>query len=101
MKTSIIRPLITEKTMGTVGSGWYTFRVDVFADKHVVKNEIESLYGVSVTGVRSCVMHGKMQRVGKKGKTIAKSDWKKVFVKLKSGQTIDAFQIGGSSEEIK
>jgi ribosomal protein L23 len=44
-------------------------------------------------------MHGKVTRVGRKGKTIAKSDWKKVYVKLKNGQTIDAFQIGGSEEK--
>jgi large subunit ribosomal protein L23 len=101
MKTYIIKPLITEKTMSLVTTGWYTFNADVFADKHTVKKEIEALYAVSVVAVRSCLMHGKVRRVGRKGKSIAKSDWKKVFVKLKSGQTIDAFQIGGPSEEKK
>ena len=99
MKTNIIKPLITEKTMSLAGAGWYTFKADVFADKHRVKREIETLYGVSVVAVRSCLMHGKVRRVGRKGKTTEKSDWKKVFVKLKSGQTIDAFQIGGSEEK--
>ena len=101
MKTYVVKPLITEKTMHMVGNGWYTFRVEVFANKHKIKKEIEALYAVSVVTVRSSIMHGKVQRVGRKGKSIAKSDWKKVFVRLKSGQTIDAFQIGGSAEEKK
>jgi len=99
MKTYIVKPLITEKTMHMTASGWYTFRAEISADKERVKNEIEALYAVSVTNVRSSLMHGKVTRVGRKGKTIAKSDWKKVYVKLKNGQTIDAFQIGGSEEK--
>jgi ribosomal protein L23 len=99
MKTYVVKPLITEKTMHLAGTGWYTFKADVFADKHRVKREIETLYAVSVVAVRSSLMHGKVRRVGRKGKTTEKSDWKKIFVKLKSGQTIDAFQIGGSEEK--
>jgi len=99
MKTSIVKPLITEKTMLMAGKGWYTFRAQVEANKNKVQQDIEKLYAVSVVAVRSSLMHGKVQRVGRKGKSIAKSDWKKIFVKLKSGQTIDAFQIGGPEEK--
>lgn len=96
MKTSIVKPLITEKTMHMTAGSWYTFRVDVSADKQRIRKEIEKLYSVSVLAIRTCLMHGKKQRVGRKGKTIVKSDWKKAYVKLKPGQTIDAFQVGGS-----
>jgi len=99
MKTYIIKPLITEKTVAKAQSGWYTFQATQSADKKTTKSEIETLYAVSVTDVRSSVVHGKEKRVGRKGKTVKKSDWKKVYVRLKSGQTIDAFQIGGSEEK--
>ena len=99
MKTFIVKPLITEKTMSLAGNGWFTFRVELSTDKVKVKNEIEHLYAVTVVAVRSSLMHGKVRRVGRKGKSIEKSDWKKVFVKLKSGQTIAAFQIGGPEEK--
>ncbi|HCM82408.1 MAG: 50S ribosomal protein L23 [Candidatus Gottesmanbacteria bacterium GW2011_GWA2_44_17] len=99
MKTYIVKPLITEKTMHMSQGGWYTFRSDVSANKNSVRKEIEKLYSVSVEKVRSGLMHGKVQRVGRKGKTAKKSDWKKICVKLKAGQTIDAFQIGGQEEK--
>jgi large subunit ribosomal protein L23 len=99
MKTHILKPLITEKTMHMAGSGWYTFQGDVSADKHGVQKEIEKLYAVTVEKVRSSLMHGKVQKVGRKGKTVKQSDWKKIVVKLKTGQTIDAFQIGGQEEK--
>ena len=95
MKTFVRKPLITEKTMQRASTGWYTFQVDKLADKNKVRKEIEVLYGVSVVKVRSALMHGKVTRVGRKGSVSKKSDWKKIFVKLKTGQTIDAFQIGG------
>jgi len=98
MNVYIVKPLITEKTMSLVSRGWYTFRAEVEADKKRVKQEIELLYSVTVLSVRTCLMHGKVQRVGKKGRSVARSDWKKILVKLKAGQTIDAFQIGGQEE---
>ena len=81
--------------MHMTGSGWYTFRVDMSADKNTIRKEIEKLYSVNVVSIRSGLMPGKSQRVGRKGKTVQKSDWKKAYVRLKTGQTIDAFQIGG------
>lgn len=98
MKTFVRKPLITEKTMQRANTGWYAFQADISADKNKVRKEIEALYGVSAVKVRSCLMHGKVTRVGRKSTVSKKSDWKKVFIKLKAGQTIDAFQIGGPKE---
>lgn len=99
MKTHIVKPLITEKTMHMSSGGWYTFKADISANKNTVRNEIEKLYAVSVVLVRSCLMHGKVIRVGRKGKKSVRSNWKKFFVKLKTGQTIETFQIGGQEEK--
>jgi len=101
MKNSIVKPLITEKTMQASLSGWYTFQADISAQKNCVRKEIETLYGVTVVAIRSRIMHGKVRRVGRKGIAIQKSDWKKASVRLKSGQTIDAFQVGGENGQKK
>lgn len=95
MKISIVKPTITEKGMQRASGGWYTFQVCVRANKNVIRKEIERIYGVIVTGVRTGRMHGKIRRVGRKGKPTVKSNWKKILVRLKDGQTIEAFQIGG------
>jgi len=99
MNVHVIKPLITEKTMHMAGGGWYTFQADCNANKNEIRKEIETLYGVSVLSIRTSLMHGKVRRVGRKSLRIAKSDWKKASVRLKAGQTIDAFQIGGPEEK--
>lgn len=101
MSTYVMRPCITEKTMRESMKGWYTFRVDVSEDKNGVRKEIEKQYNVTVVAIRSGVMPGKSRRTGKKSRLIVGSDWKKIYVKLKTGQTIEAFQIGGPAEEKK
>jgi len=99
MKQHIIRPLITEKTMTLVQGGWFTFMAPVMTSKTDARKTVEKLYSVNVIDVRSSRMPGKSRRVGRKGITILHSDWKKIMVKLKTGQTIEAFQIGGGDQE--
>ena len=40
MKSALIRPLITEKTLTLAASGWYTFVVDEKADKGLIARAI-------------------------------------------------------------
>ena len=50
----IIKPLITEKgTHLTENYRVYPFQVSKRANKREIKNAIESIYGVTVTGVRT------------------------------------------------
>lgn len=93
MKTFVVRPHISEKTLLLAAKGWYTFVADTFSRKEVVRKEIESLYNVGVTNIRSIAMHGKVRRTGKRQTTKAKADWKKFLVQLKKGQKIDAFEV--------
>jgi large subunit ribosomal protein L23 len=93
MKTYVKRPHISEKTLLLAAKGWYTFAVDTRGRKEDIRKEIETLYNVGVTKIRSIAMHGKVRRVGKKMKAVAKSDWKKIMVQLKPGQKIDAFEV--------
>jgi large subunit ribosomal protein L23 len=90
----IIRPYITEKTMNLAVGGWFSFVVATDANKAQIAKTVKELYKVTPVDVRTIVVHGKTKRVGKKGKTVAQSFWKKATVKLAAGQTIDAFQMG-------
>jgi len=92
--TVLIRPYITEKTMQLAQTGWYTFVVALYANKTHIGQEVSKMYKVTVTDVRTSVVTGKMKRTGKKQKPTERPTWKKAMVQLKSGQTIDAFQIG-------
>ncbi len=98
---TIKRPVITEKTLTLATRGWYTFAVDMDASKEAIAKAIASLYKVTVEDVRTASMHGKMRRVGRTGRTMKKSDWKKAMVRLAKGQKIDAFEVAPASEEKK
>jgi len=102
MKSSIIiRPYITEKTMNLAMRGWYTFVVAVSANKAVIAGSIKSMYNVTPIDVRTSIMSGKTKKAGRRGLTKTAANWKKAIVKLKAGQTIDAFQIGEQQPEKK
>jgi large subunit ribosomal protein L23 len=88
---TIIRPVMTEKTSaGYQARGEYTFEVAPSADKAAIRQAIERLFGVKVTGVWTANMRGKIRKVGKTaGK---RANWKKAIVKLRDGDTIDVFE---------
>ncbi len=94
MRPSIlIRPYITEKTMQLAQSNWFSFVVALYANKAQIAGEVAKMYKVNVIHVRTSLVTGKMKRTGKKQKLAQTSAWKKAMVQLKTGQTIDAFQI--------
>ena len=65
----------------------YTFRVRREATKTDVKKAVELMFDVKVTGVQVVNESGKTRRFGK---TIGRTqDWKKAYVSLVAGQTID------------
>jgi large subunit ribosomal protein L23 len=67
----------------------YVFRVAKDANKIAIRNAIESMYSVKVASVNTITMKGKTRRQGRfVGK---RADWKKAFIILKEGQTIDLF----------
>lgn len=98
MKSTLYRPLITEKTLTLASRGWYTFVVDSESDKKAIGRAIADLYKVKVVDVRTLLMHGKMRRVGKLSRPAQKSDWKKAVVRLAEGQKIDAFEVAPTEE---
>lgn len=94
MKDIIIKPLITEKaTRVSEKFKQFGFIVKPEANKLEVKTAVEKMYGVSVTGVTSMNYIGKKSvRNTKKGFSKGKKNYfKKIFVTLKEGETIDFF----------
>ena len=81
------RPLVTEKS--TLGSqyGQISFEVPLTATKPRVKQAVETLFGVKVTGVNTIVQKGKTKRF--RGIKSRRDDYKKAIVTLEEGQTID------------
>lgn len=86
----IVKPALTEKAMYQATElNQYSFRVNPLATKTDVKNAVESLYDVKVTGVSTQSCMGKSRRYRFKfGRT---KDWKKAIVTLDKESKIDFF----------
>ena len=84
----LIAPHVTEKTsLAMQNHNQYTFRVRREASKTDIRKAIELMFGVKVTGVQVVNEPGKVRRFGR---TVGRTqDWKKAYVSLSSGQTID------------
>ena len=84
----LIAPHVTEKTsLAMQNHNQYTFRVRREASKTDVRKAIELMFGVKVTGVQVVNEPGKVRRFGR---TVGRTqDWKKAYVSLSPGQTID------------
>lgn len=84
----LIRPLVTEKTSKVAEKGnWLTFEVAPSATKPEIKEALQRLYGVEVERVNTLIQKGKSR--GFKGRAGQRSDVKKAFIQLKSGQSLD------------
>jgi large subunit ribosomal protein L23 len=85
---TIVRPILTEKTsVARQERGEYVFEVASDATKPAIRQAIEKLFGVKVTGVWTMNQRGKARRVGKD--TGRRADWKKAIVTLREGDTIE------------
>jgi large subunit ribosomal protein L23 len=88
---TILRPVITERTSAAYQDrGEYTFEVAPEATKFAIKQAIEQLFGVRVTGVWTANARGKAKRVGQSiGR---RPHTKKAIVKLRDGDAIPIFE---------
>jgi large subunit ribosomal protein L23 len=83
----IIAPVITEKSAHQAEQNVYTFKVASSANKIEIKKAIEAAFGVKVEKVNTLNTKAKSKRVGRyTGKT---KTYKKAFVTLKDGETIE------------
>ena len=89
-----IQPIVTEAaTKLTDRLNRYTFRVSPDANKFQIKDLVEKLYGVKVEAVNTAVVRGKNKsRYTKSGLLRGKTNqWKKAYITLAEGQTIDFY----------
>jgi large subunit ribosomal protein L23 len=88
-------PLITEKLDKARESfRQYSFLVAKDATKHDISRAVESQFKVTVEGVRTIIMRGKIKRIGRNiGK---RPNFKKAIVTLKEGDKIDLFEGGAA-----
>ena len=80
-------PHITEKATLLSEHNAVVFKVANDATKPQIKEAVEALYDVKVTGVNTIVVKGKTKRW--KGKPYKRTDQKKAIVTLAEGQQID------------
>ena len=80
-------PIITEKATLASEQNKVVFRVAKTATKPQIKEAVEKLFDVKVTGVNTSVVKGKVKRF--KGQLGQRSDVKKAVVTLAEGQRID------------
>lgn len=84
----LLAPHVTEKTSLIMQNhNQYVFRVRRAATKPQIRAAVELMFSVKVADVQVVNQTGKARRFGKTpGRT---QDWKKAYVSLAAGQTID------------
>lgn len=84
----LVRPISTEKAdVLAARFNQYVFEVAKGANKRQVKEAVESLFGVTVSDVRTMVIAGQFKRWGRH--LSRSSAWKKAIVTLAPGDVID------------
>ena len=85
----LLRPVISEKSYRLVDEGKYTFVVAPEANKTQIRQAVEEVFRVRVTGVNTVNRPGKRRRTrfgwGKR------ADTKRAIVTLAAGERIDVF----------
>jgi large subunit ribosomal protein L23 len=85
----LLRPVVSEKTYGLLDEGKYTFVVAPEANKTQIKQAVEEVFRVKVTGVNTLNRQGKRRRTRFGwGKRV---DTKRAIVTLAEGDRIDIF----------
>jgi large subunit ribosomal protein L23 len=84
----LLSPVISEKaTLAAENNGQYAFRVVPDANKYEVGKAVEALFDVKVEQVQILNVKGKKKRFGQRfGR---RKDWRKAYVRLAAGQSID------------
>ncbi|MFH2085680.1 MAG: 50S ribosomal protein L23 [bacterium] len=88
---TLIKPVITEKSMLSARRGIYTFMVLLAAGKNQVKEAVETAFKVKVIAINILRRHVPGKSTGSKRLKGSPSQTKFASVKLVKGQSIDLF----------
>ncbi len=89
----IVRPLETEKAYFQRELGQYVFVVKRAANKMQIKQAVEQIYDVKVTGVNVMNMPSKVNHTRGRRRTVRRAPWKKAIVTLAVGERIEALEV--------
>jgi large subunit ribosomal protein L23 len=89
LSSVIVKPRVTEKSVGMSEQNVYTFEVRRDASKFQVRDAIKSLYNVTPVKVNIVNKKPAERMVGSRGKTKHVKGIKKAYVYLKDGDTIN------------
>lgn len=91
LRQVVRRPLVTEKgTLAKEANNQLIFEVDRRSNKVEIRQAVEQVFKVKVLKVRTVNCEGKKKRLGRiVGK---RSDWKKAYVTLAEGQSVEFFE---------
>lgn len=85
----IRRPVVTEEAQRLADEeNVYVFEVDMRANKPMVKEAVQTIFGVDVVKVRTAIMPAKRGQRGRQT-VIRRSEWKKAMVTVAPGQKIE------------
>lgn len=84
------RPILTEKSDYQRDDNKYVFEVDRKANKHQIKEAVETIFDVEVVAVNTMIMKPKRRRMGRK-KIVTRPAWKRAVVTLAPGERIQEF----------
>jgi large subunit ribosomal protein L23 len=91
--STILRPVVSEKSTALGGQGKYVFEVAPTANKIQIKQAIEAAFAnkkVQVSAVNIVHVTGKVRR---RGRSVGHTrSWKKAVVTLREGQRLDLFE---------
>ena len=88
LMTVLLEPHVSEKaTLANERSNQVVFKVRRDATKTEIGKAVEMMFEVKVEAVQVAVAKGKAKRFGQMHGR--RSDWKKAYVRLAPGQTID------------
>lgn len=89
----IIKPMMTEKSLGLSAAGIYTFEVDLKASKYDIAAAVAELYKVDVRNVKTRVTKGKSRRILNQRGKAKLGPKKKATVTVGKEQKIDIFEV--------
>ncbi|MBN1660920.1 MAG: 50S ribosomal protein L23 [Anaerolineae bacterium] len=84
------RPILTEKTDYQRDNNQYVFEVARAANKHQIKDAVETIFDVRVQSVNTMMMKPKQRRMGRKA-VVTRPAWKRAVVTLEPGERIQEF----------
>lgn len=84
----ILKPLITEKSLGKQEVDCYSFWVHPKASKNQIKEAVRELFGVNPVSVRTQILKGEIKKLWRQGRIIRTGRRKKAVVQLKKGEKI-------------